>query len=649
MKLLALRLALTMPLLAAAPLGFVRAQQAPPPPPQPTRDVQIVGRGQGPVAVGTAMISGMVTMAGTGQPARKVRVNLSGAELRGNRSTNTDDQGRFSFTALPAGRFTLSVNKPGHLSVTYGQRRPGTPGTAIQLSDGQKFQAQLQIPRGSVLTGVVLDENGEATPGTNVRAMRFVRQGERRTLQSAGSGSTDDRGIYRIFGLQPGEYVVCATPRNNQMSDFERGQVEIQSLRESLTSLQASRANEEQMRAIEVRLSAIQAAAPQASDEPLSGYAPICYPGTLSTAEASPIALNVGEERPGIDFQLQLVPMARVEGMVLNSTGGQIQNLQVTLQEASALGNSFGVTQSARPDNEGRFRINNVAPGQYKLTARAQIGGPQGRGQFVIDGQPAPTGRGGTPATPTVGRGTAPALRPEPVTVWGAADVVVDGRNVSNVMLPLQLGMSVSGQLTFEGAIPPPTDLTRMRVTINSADPGPMSTNSSARVDASGRFSVQSVAPGRYRITASGAPGWFLESVTVGGQDALDFPFEVKPNQALGGVTVTFTDKQTELTGTVVDDKNQPAVDYTLVIFPADSRYWTGTTSRRIQTVRPGTDGRYTVRTLPPGDYKIATVLDMEPGSASDPAFLQQVEAATLRVTLQPGEKKQQDIRLSSR
>ena len=653
MKLLALRLALTVPLVAAAAHFDVTgrgafAQQAPPPPPTPPiRDVQT---GQAPQPVGTGTISGMVTMAGTGQPARKVRVNLSGAELRGSRSTNTDDQGRFSFTALPAGRFTLSVNKPGHLSVTYGQRRPGTQGTPIQLSDGQKFQAQLQIPRGSVLTGVVLDENGEATPGTSVRAMRLVRQGERRTLQSAGSGSTDDRGMYRIFGLQPGDYVVCATPRNNQVSDFERGQVEMQALRETLTALQAARGNEDQTRNIEARLSAIQSAAPQASDEPLSGYAPICYPGTLSTTEASPIALNVGEERPGIDFQLQLVPMARVEGMVLNSTGGQIQNLQVTLQEASALGNSFGITQSARPDNEGRFRINNVAPGQYKLSARAQIGGPQGRGgQVIVDGQPIPAGRGGAPATPAGGRGAPAAQRPEPVTVWGAADVVVDGRNVSNVMVPLQLGMSVSGQLTFEGAIPPPTDLTRLRVTINSADPGPMSTNSSARVDASGRFTVQSVAPGRYRLSAGGAPGWYLESVTVGGQDALDFPFEVKGNQAVGGVAVTFTDKQTELTGTVVDDKNQPAVDYTLVIFPADNRYWTGTTSRRIQTVRPGTDGRYTVRTLPPGDYKIATVLDMEPGSAADPAFLQQVEAATLRVTLQPGEKKQQDIRLSSR
>lgn len=239
------------------------------------------------------------------------------------------------------------------------------------------------------------------------------------------------------------------------------------------------------------------------------------------------------------------------------------------------------------------------------------------------------------------------AARPEPVVVWGEVDVVVDGRNVPNVMVPLQMGMTVSGDVKFEGAIPPPTDLTRLRVTVNSAEPGPMSTNANARVDASGRFTVQSVAPGRYRLTAGGAPGWFLESASVGGQDALDFPFEVKPNQAVGGITVTFTDKQTEFGGTIVDDQNRPATEYTILIFPADNRYWTGGPTRRIQTVRPGTDGRFTVRTLPPGDYKLATLVDFEPGSTTDPAFLQQIDSTALRFSLQPGEKKQQDIRMS--
>src|SRR5215203_458323 len=78
--------------------------------------------------VGTGSVSGVFLMAGAGQPARKTRVTLSGAELRGSRSTTTDDQGRFSFTALPAGRYSLNANKPGHLSVSYGQRRPGLAG-----------------------------------------------------------------------------------------------------------------------------------------------------------------------------------------------------------------------------------------------------------------------------------------------------------------------------------------------------------------------------------------------------------------------------------------------------------------------------------------------------------------------------------------
>jgi uncharacterized protein (DUF2141 family) len=239
-------------------------------PGQPPRDPRL-----GPQAgvTGTATITGVVLMAGSGQPARKVRVNLSGSELRTGRSTVTDDQGRFSFTALPAGRYSLSANKPGHLNVTYGQRRPGLQGTQIQLSDGQKFQAQLQLPRGGVLTGTVLDENGEATPGTSVRAMRFVNQNGRRTLQSNGSGTTDDRGIYRIYGLQPGNYVVCATPRNNQLGDFERMQAELSGLRQAAEA--AVRAGEAEARRFKERLGAVRETLPQADQTP-AGYAAGC-------------------------------------------------------------------------------------------------------------------------------------------------------------------------------------------------------------------------------------------------------------------------------------------------------------------------------------------------------------------------------------
>lgn len=576
--------------------------------------------------VGTAEISGTVMMAGGAQPARKTRVTLSGAETRGGRSATTDDGGRFSFNALPAGRYTLSANRPGYVTVSYGQRQPGRPGTQIQLSDGQKFRADLQIPKSSVITGTVLDEYGEPGPQTPVRAMRFVTSNGQRTLGGSNSATTDDRGIYRIFGLLPGEYVVCASPRNTGLPDFQRMQVELQAMERVVAAAPA-----EQAQALRERMTAMQETMPQADAGGPPGYAPICYPGTISTANAATIALGISEERTAIDFQLQLAPLARVEGVVVNSTGAQIGQLNVTLSEATAGGSSM-LDLNARADGEGRFRLSNVPPGQYRLTARSTIAPPR----------PAPPaqGRGAT------GRGGGATPRPQPITVWAAADISVDGRDLSNVMLSLQQGVSVSGQITFEGTTqPPPTDLTRMRVSMSPVGPNPFGGSGSAQVDAAGRFTIASVPPGRYRLNATGAAGWLAESANIGGQDALDFPFEIKGNQNVAGVTITLSDRRTELTGTVVDDKNQPAVDYTIIIFPADPRYW-GAASRRVQTARPGTDGQFTFRGLPPGDYRIATPLDVEPGATSDPAVLQQLETASMRVTLQPGETTVQNIRL---
>jgi hypothetical protein len=236
-------------------------------------------------------------------------------------------------------------------------------------------------------------------------------------------------------------------------------------------------------------------------------------------------------------------------------------------------------------------------------------------------------------------------MRGETMTVWGSTDIVVDGRNLPNVMLALQPGISVSGQITFSGGTPVPTDLTRVRVTMSPVDPSPLGGSVSARVDAAGRFTIPSVVPGRYRLNAGGAGPWTVESAALGGQDAADFPFEIKGDQNISGAVITFTDRQTELTGTVVGEKNQPAPEFTLVVFPADSSYWTPN-SRRIQSTRPDTEGRYTFRNLPPGEYRLAPVYDLEPGAASDPAFLQLLESTALRLSLQPGEKKVQDMRV---
>jgi hypothetical protein len=175
----------------------------------------------------------------------------------------------------------------------------------------------------------------------------------------------------------------------------------------------------------------------------------------------------------------------------------------------------------------------------------------------------------------------------------------------------------------------------------------------SVTADASGAFSFQGVTPGRYQFQGS-APmavgtGWVLKSVVVKGRDAFDFPLEVGPGEEISDAVVTFTDVTQEVSGTLQDATGRPAPDYTIVVFPTDRRLWTSPVARRIRTARPGTDGRFTVANLPAGEYRIAALTDIAPGEANDPAFLEQLVAASYAFRLADGEKRTQDLRIAGR
>jgi len=599
---------------------------------QPPRDTA-PGRS---VNAGTAVVSGMLMVAGTGQPARHARVTLNGTEGGGARTATTDEFGRFIFSALPAGRYILNATKPGHVGVTYGQTLPGRPGTPIELAEGGKFSATLELPRGGVITGTVVDEYGDATAGIPVRVLRYVTQGGRRTLQQSGNGATtDDRGTYRIFGLQPGEYIVSAIPRNPiPVMDIGRLQapVRLEMIRSEAGAPPEMLAKVEALQAQMVQGQSLETVGPDGEGH--TGYAPVYYPGTASAAQAASIPLGVGEERPSVDFQLQRVPMARVEGTVVTSGDIAAQGVQLVLTDAGQAGAGLPV-QTARADAQGRFRITNVPPGNYRLVARATAAG-------AAQATPAPQGGRG-------GRGN--VVGSDAIRLWGLADVPVDGRDLTELIVTLQPGLSISGRVAFEATSQTaPADSSRVRVTLSPVDqPSPGAPQAaSAMADASGRFTIPSVVPGTYRLTATGAgTGWLLESTTIDGQDALDFPFDIRPGGAAGGAMVTFSDRGAGLSGAITNGRGEAAPNFTLILYPADERYW-APQSRRIRSTRPATTGGFTFGELPPGDYKLAALADVEPGAWSDPAFLQQIDPASMRLTIRDGEKKVQNIQVAA-
>ena len=122
---------------------------------------------------GTAVIKGQVTAGGTGAPVRRAQVRAMSMEGRGGGVTSTDNNGLFEINDLAAGRYNVTVMKGGFAQAAFGQRRPGDPGTPIDLAEGQTAGKVNFVLRGGVISGVVVDDGGEPVSGTQVAAMRY--------------------------------------------------------------------------------------------------------------------------------------------------------------------------------------------------------------------------------------------------------------------------------------------------------------------------------------------------------------------------------------------------------------------------------------------------------------------------------------------
>jgi hypothetical protein len=129
--------------------------------------------------------------------------------------------------------------------------------------------------------------------------------------------------------------------------------------------------------------------------------------------------------------------------------------------------------------------------------------------------------------------------------------------------------------------------------------------------------------------------------------DVTDSGIEFTPGRSYEDIQVIFSRKTTDLSGLVTDERGKPVLDTTVVIFPANKEPWTYT-SRYMRALRPDTNGRYNAKSLPPlDDYLIIAVQNLEQGQGADPDFLTRAREEAKSFTLNEGETKAFDIKLS--
>jgi hypothetical protein len=578
-----------------------------------------------PPAAASGVIGGVVTAADTGRPLRRVQISLANGQT--NRTVAvavTDLQGRFRLERLPAGAFTLRATRGDYLEVVYGQQKPGSgrPGTPIQLAAGQRIEdVALQMPRGGVIWGTVVDEVGDPAPNVQMRALKFVWRDGNRELSQTGFATSDDRGVYRIFKLPPGEYVICAAPRDELVMAALQGEAVRQRMQDIAAQAARGGGTPETQQMVQRMSTAVVAEAPK------DAYVPVCVPGTTQMTAATSMTLDVAEQKTAGDLQLQLVPIARVSGKVV-WTGGDLPignaagHTYVMLEDRSAIPGGASMRGMHVPPS-GEFSFLNIPAGQYTVTARAMTNMPSSAG--------------------------AAAARPagqESMALWATQEIVVSGQPVSDLVLSMHDGMTISGRVVLEGSVP--VDVTRMRLTASIAGyfPGEIAPVV-VSPDAEGRFTLRGVVPGLYRIASyPSAPGAaMVKSSMFGGRDTLDFPLEVKPGEDVAGGVVTLVPRLAEVTGQLQNPSSQPATGFTIVLFSSDARYWTPR-SRRVQAVRPSTDGRFTLKDLPAGEYRLVALTDVDSGQWYDPAFLRELVPASIVVTLSEGERREQTLRV---
>jgi protocatechuate 3,4-dioxygenase beta subunit len=580
-------------------------------------------------------IDGTVVRQGTGEPLARARVTLSRSSLgRGGASiaaaptviagargavtapkpippVMTDDQGKFIFQDLDEGPYTLQVLANGYVSLNYGQRYPGGPGTPIMLKAGQELKdlAVNLTPTGNI-SGRIRDRSDQPLANVPVQLMRYSYDAQgQRSYQSVGSAKTNDRGEYRIYWITPGRYYLMAGSA-------------------------VSGANP-----LLAMATMIDGNATGANELPMN-LGVTFYPGVDDIGSARAIDLLAGADLDSVNLTLPpRPPTHRIRGRIIDSRTGQPPARARVIASAQ----SPGVTSNSVLDqmalqlsgnnyksDNGTFEIRDIVPGAYVVRALVQDparGAPQ-----------------------------------QPATSSGLTAVAVSDSDVEGVVVTVVPAGPVTGRVRVDGQQQSVTpDRLRLQLmSLNSLASSVASSISgrpfeSATPAADFTFQFNNIPVGDYRLTVQGQvaaaagarPGSntiYIKEARFDGTDVHNGPLRIS-GTASGMLDILIGVGGGQVTGTLTDRRSQPVPVTQVILIP--DRYRDRT--ERYRTANTDENGRFNFVGIPPGDYKVFSWDGLEPYGWFDPELMAQSETKGVSVRVTDSSSEMIDVKLITR
>ena len=604
----------------------------------------------------TGSIEGSVIKFGTTDAIARAKVTLRPSNSPNSQAVTADDGGKFTFRDLAPGQYRVTVTRDGYVGAEYGQRSPGSSGVPINLSAQQQFKdAKIAMVPSGTISGRIVNRYGEPVGNANVQALRYTYQDGRRSLTPFQSIRTNDLGEYRLFWMQPGQYIVSAQGTDSLVVDpggtifmtSARGagpfggpggpQLGVGGVTRITVTGGGPGPGDVFSGAVPPPLPPPPPPPPGAAVDDSNISLPVYFPGTLDVTAATPIDLRAGGTIGGVNLTVVDAKPVRIRGQVLNG-GRPASGAQVSMYQRNNTNGTLTVRSSPVNNDTGAFEFRNVAPGGYELVATLNGFGP---GALILN-TPLGNSAGLTAANVSIGRGG----RVPGAPVMGArSQVDVVNADIEGVSLLLENGFNVNGRVGVEGqSANSNSNLANVRVQLQS-DPfiQPLAIPA-VTAQADGSFSVEGVTPGTYILTVSGLPpNTYLKSAQLGGVDVLNGGLRIDSSPG-GPLDIVLGNSPGSVDVTVVDDRQMPVPAVTVALVPAAAAQ-----EKRYGIYRSATtdaSGKIHLDGVVPADYKIYAWESVENGAWTDPNFMRAYPSNGTAIRVVEGGRAAADVRV---